>query len=345
MGFRAAKIQSQKERFMKMVKKESGEKRNYLLTLHYNTLQCITFSLVQHVNSPTHSAGVLLDVIIMRSDCTISSLRVDPPTISDHGLISCDIPREYPASPVFMSRRVRGWKRLDRDRFRGAQSAGPLCQDKDYYNGMSASELFDIYTSTIRETLDRLVPLHDIVSRFRPSIPWFDAECRSVKRGARLLERRYRRTNDPEERLAWIHALREKHTFFMSKENSYWENAVKSNSSNPKKLWRSVSTILGEPAKQTVTHSTFSAAKFLTFLEQKVETIRSDTAGSAPPIFTPTDCSFTSFTPCLQQFVRNLIGSAPSKSCELDPAPTFLIKEFLDTLLPVLTRLCNVSLQ
>ena len=45
------------------------------------------------------------------------------------------------------------------------------------------------------------------------------------------------------------------------------------------------------------------------------------------------------------QFVRNLIGSAPSKSCELDPALTFLFEEFLDTLLPFLTRLCNVSLQ
>ena len=268
-----------------------------------------SFSLVQHVNSPTHSAGGLLDVIITRSDCTISNPRVDPLTISDHDLIAC------PASPVFTSRRVRGWKRLDRDRFRGALSAGPLCQDEDYYDGMSASELFDVYTSTIRETPDRLVPLHDIVSRFRPSTPRFDAECRSVKRGARLLERRYRRTRNPEDRLAWIHAL------------------------------RSVSTILGERAKQTATHSTFSAAEFPTFLEQKVETIRSDTAGLAPPIFIPTDCSFSSFTPCTQQFVRNLIGSAPSKSCELDPAPTFLIKEFLDTLLPFLTRLCNVSLQ
>ena len=119
---------------------------------------------------------------------------------------------------------------------------------------------------------------------------------------------------------------------------------MRSNSSNPKKLWRSVSTILGEPSKQTTNCSTFSASDFLSFLEQKVETIRSDTAGSAPPVFMPTDCSFTSFTPCSQQFVRNLIGSAPSKSCELDPAPTFLIKESLDILLPFLTRLCNVSL-
>ena len=52
------------------------------------------------------------------------------------------------------------------------------------------------------------------------------------------------------------------------------------------------------PSRQPATHSTFSAAEFLTFLEQKVKTIRSDTAGSAPPIFTPTNCSFASFTQC-----------------------------------------------
>ena len=100
---------------------------------------------------------------------------------------------------------------------------------------------------------------------------------------------------------------------------------------------------LGEPSKQTTNFSILSASDFLSFLEQKVETIRSDTAGSAPPVFMPTDCSFTSFTPCSQQFVRNLIGSA-SKSCEFDPAPTFLTKESLNILLPFLTRLCNVSL-
>ena len=42
---------------------------------------------------------------------------------------------------------------------------------------------------------------------------------------------------------------------------------------------------------------------------------------------------------------RKVIGSSAAKSCDLDPAPTFLIKEFLDPLLPFLTRLCNVSLQ
>ena len=105
------------------------------------------------------------------------------------------------------------------------------------------------------------MPLHDITSRHNPSTPWFDIECRSIK----LLKHRYHRTKDPVDRLAWNNALWEKHSAFKSKENSYWENTVRSNSS---KLWRSVSTILGEPAKQSANLASFSASDFLNFLEK-----------------------------------------------------------------------------
>ena len=289
---------------------------------HFHWSSMLMHQLIRQVGSLTSSSH----------DRTVTStyLIVDPPTISNHGLITCTVPYACPASPVFTSRKVRGWKKLDREEFRAVLSDGPLCQDEEYYAGMSASELFDLYSTTIRDALDRLAPLHDITSRHNPSTPWFDAECRSIKRAVRLLERRYRRTKDPVDRLAWINALREKHSAFKSKENSYWENTVKSNSSNPKKLWRSVSTILGEPAKQSANLSTFSASDFLDFLEQKVESVRSDTAGSAPPSFSSTTCTFTSFSLCSQELVRKVIGGAASKSCELDPAPTFLIKEFLE---------------
>ena len=130
-----------------------------------------SFSLIQHVDAPTHSAGGILDVVITRSDCDINNLIVDPPTISDHGLITCTVPYACPASPVFTSRRVRGWKKLDREEFRTVLSDGPLCQGEEYYAGMSASELFDLYSSTIKDTLDRLAPLHDITSRHNPYFP------------------------------------------------------------------------------------------------------------------------------------------------------------------------------
>ena len=48
---------------------------------------------------------------------------------------------------------------------------------------------------------------------------------------------------------------------------------------------------------------------------------------------------------CNQVFVIIIIIASAAKSCDLDPAPTFLVKECLDVLLPHLTRLCNVSIQ
>ena len=36
--------------------------------------------------------------------------------------------------------------------------------------------------------------------------------------------------------------------------------------------------------------------------------------------------------------------SSPSKSCSLDPWPTFLVKDCVDVILPSLTKLVNASL-
>ena len=38
-----------------------------------------------------------------------------------------------------------------------------------------------------------------------------------------------------------------------------------------------------------------------------------------------------------------LIDKAPKKSCQLDPVPTSIVVQSLDILLPVITKLVNVS--
>ena len=45
-----------------------------------------------------------------------------------------------------------------------------------------------------------------------------------------------------------------------------------------------------------------------------------------------------------QPLVRKVITKSPTKSCLLDPWPTFLVKECLDILLPSVTKLVNCSL-
>ena len=57
------------------------------------------------------------------------------------------------------------------------------------------------------------------------------------------------------------------------------------------------------------------------------------------------DCSLGSFQPSSEEDIRTIIQSSPAQSCDLDPAPTFFVKDFLDCLLPFITRMCNVSLK
>ena len=54
---------------------------------------------------------------------------------------------------------------------------------------------------------------------------------------------------------------------------------------------------------------------------------------------------FGSFQLVSENEVLKFIKDSPSKSCSLDPWPTFLVKGCIDILLPSITKLVNMSLQ
>ena len=43
--------------------------------------------------------------------------------------------------------------------------------------------------------------------------------------------------------------------------------------------------------------------------------------------------------------IRNIIKLSPAKSCELDPLPTWLLKECIAELVPTITDIVNMSLR
>ena len=62
-------------------------------------------------------------------------------------------------------------------------------------------------------------------------------------------------------------------------------------------------------------------------------------------IYPAATCVIDQFAVCSEEKVRRIITNSPTKSCDLDPIPTFILKEMLDVLLPFITLLCNTSLQ
>ena len=48
--------------------------------------------------------------------------------------------------------------------------------------------------------------------------------------------------------------------------------------------------------------------------------------------------------PVLEKMAKNFIMASPTKSCRLDPVPTFLLKKVLCPLVPTVTKIVNLSL-
>ena len=100
----------------------------------------------------------------------------------------------------------------------------------------------------------------------------------------------------------------------------------------------------GSGGKSSSSALSFSPDAYLDFLEEKVQSVRAKTSGSQAPSFNATPHSFSVLQQCSIKGLEMVIRSSPRKSCELDPIPTFLLKEFLNDLLPYLHLLCKSSL-
>ena len=262
--------------------------------------------------------------------------------ISDHSLVTAFSTVHHQADPV-RSRKVRGWKKVDLSVFREAIRESALANPSP---SSSSSELFTVYDTCLCRVADRFAPEHTACSKVRPLSPWFDADCRAIRRNCRRLERRYRRTKSAEDRVEWIKAVRQKHVDFLEKKNNYWSTRLSSESRTPSKLWKSMAKILRRDTNQgTPPPSVLTADGFLKFFSDKVESVRGATMGHPLPRILPTAVtSLSHFRACTEDEVREVIMRLPSKSCSLDPIPTTILKECIDDLLPFLTAMCNASL-
>ena len=93
------------------------------------------------------------------------------------------------------------------------------------------------------------------------------------------------------------------------------------------------------------------ADKFCTFFTEKITSIRSQldsiTLTDRHTILSPITSSLgedlSKFTLMTDEEILKIIKNSPTKSCSLDPLPTWLLKK-TDTLLPTITQIINKSL-
>ena len=179
------------------------------------------------------------------------------------------------------------WRQLDHEAFRAAILSSALrCSDR-WLECTNNDKLAQLYDNEITTILDTLIPIRTVTCRRRPSDPWFDQDCRAAKRRVRALERKYRRADSTETAsvaaadVAWRSERRAYRQLLQQKREDFWRSKVESERSYPRRLWRSVDTLLGR-GRVSMTDS-IDAVSLHKFFDDKVDGVRTATANAPPP--------------------------------------------------------------
>ena len=314
--------------------------------------------------SATHSAGGTIDAVISRGDMNTNTagqcllhVSVADVGLSDHHLLTWLLPAcKLPLPPQTV--RCRPWCRLNVDQLRDQIKGSTLCQSLKWPD--CVDDMAAMYESELASILDRLIPFREFTRRPRPSDPWFDKDCVEAKRLTRRLERAHRaacrkvvnRPNvvsgiDPDvvaTKDAWYTQRRNYRELCRRKRCAFWCHTVESDRESPRRLWTSVNQLLGRgrpPASSGI-----SVDEFSQFFSDKVNAVRSNTAGAPDPVFSRVrpGTSLSSFTPVNVDDVISAITHLPDKSSPHDPLPVSVMKMVADEIAPFLAELFNRSM-
>src|SRR6218665_2433641 len=153
------------------------------------------FDAVQSVKSTTQDRGGILDVVITRVDDTravVDVIRI-PGDAPDHRLVTWPFVAAAAETPVYKTQHRRSWRQFELERFRSDLVASCLCDGTlGSPSPEDASTVALRFDEVIADLLHAHAPMTEITCRVRSSSDrWYDSECRSAKRHARRLERRY----------------------------------------------------------------------------------------------------------------------------------------------------------
>ncbi len=132
----------------------------------------------------------------------------------------------------------------------------------------------------------------------------------------------------------------------------YYSESINAANGNQKKLYSIISslTVVKNSNPLPPHDDIFQLAQdFGNFFVTKIENIRKDIESQTvphPPSLPQTAArkQMSNFVPLTEEQVRKMIFKCKSTSCDLDPIPTDLLKQCIDIVLPVLTKMINLSL-
>ena len=322
----------------------------------YDTME--SYGLLQHVNAPTHQKGHMLDLLFTRElDNLVSNIAVHDTQLSDHYWVLCElnVQKPKPSPKVINYRKLND---IDIESFRSDIVSSGIGKPKDSEDIIT---LVDSYNSVLAELLEKHAPLKSLKVTVRDNAPWYTSDIKEAKRVSRRWERRWRSSGLTVHKDIYRASLDYVSTLIEKSKKEYYSS--KFDDIDQKSVYKLANTILHKPKDMALPihdSATKLATLFNDFFVKKIINLRKDlqdivvslpaslSSLSHPVNITSPDCSpipvLDSFDPTTEQELRKIIMSTKSTQCSLDPVPTKLLKDCIDVLLPILTKIVNLSL-
>ena len=209
------------------------------------------------------------------------------------------------------------------------------------------------YNQRLLACLDRHAPLVEKTVIARPKVSWYTKSLKEMKISRRKAERTYRSSKLDSDEVLFKRAKNRYCNALNRAHREHYENAISDASGNQKKLFSIIQELVSVHRNNPLPDCESLqelANRFGDFFVSKIDNIRSAIdsepcnfqcpVGTEPPV-----TSFSTFKPLSEDDVKKLVLKSKSAYCDLDPIPTPLLKECIHVILPLLTRMINLSLQ
>ena len=220
---------------------------------------------------------------------------------------------------------------------------------------LSLDDLIERYNTTLTSLLNDHAPIRKKVVTLRPANPWLTPEIQMEKVTRRRLERRWRKTRLTVDRELYTQQCAVVCKSIPEAKERYYSELIAELSSDPRELFRTLETLLNGKTERlypSVTSPEVLPNRFADYFEQKITNIRAELDLRRSELRNPfldasqehSHVQLRHFTPVTTTQLGNLNGRTARKSCDLEPVPATVLRDCLSNLLPIITKIVNVSL-
>ena len=295
-----------------------------------------SFNLTQHILSPTHHSGHILDMVDSSSDNNlISSVTVIPGYVSDHYRIEITVSILARPFVVAMTAK-RNFRNTDNVAFRSELEY--VCVDMTTCGKyQQVEELVATYNNNLTMCLDKHAPWRRVPTRNNIPHPWYDADIAD----ARDRGNPWRRTKLEVHRQLYVNSRDEFSALIMERKIGYFQEPLEYAYN------MSMFRILRSLEVHQMQLPEFNSKKESYFQEQIENLLNSlhcqtavDHSVDETPRFSD---SLEVFEPTNTAEIASILANT-DKTCTLDSLPTKQLNDKIDSVVPIVTCITNASL-